>query len=108
MKLHLVGQDTPVTAKLLVAADGYFSRVRQQCIDDGPPTWAGTCIWRATVAEEFAVTHGASDGSSLWYAGDYLSSLVFLVSGGQAVWVALAPGEHWEHAMHHSTVAHCA
>lgn len=26
-----------VTAKLLVAADGYFSRVRRQCLADGPP-----------------------------------------------------------------------
>lgn len=27
-----------VKARVLVASDGYFSRVRKQCMDDGPPT----------------------------------------------------------------------
>ena len=27
----------PVRAKLLLGADGYFSKVRSQCLDDGPP-----------------------------------------------------------------------
>jgi hypothetical protein len=35
------GQQQPqamaVTSQLLVASDGYFSRVRRQCLDDGPP-----------------------------------------------------------------------
>ena len=26
--------------KLLVGADGYFSAVRQQCLEDGPPDFA--------------------------------------------------------------------
>jgi 2-polyprenyl-6-methoxyphenol hydroxylase-like FAD-dependent oxidoreductase len=26
-----------VEAQLLVASDGYFSRVRKQCVNDGPP-----------------------------------------------------------------------
>jgi 2-polyprenyl-6-methoxyphenol hydroxylase-like FAD-dependent oxidoreductase len=30
-----------VQAQLLVAADGYFSRVRRQCLDDGPPQVGG-------------------------------------------------------------------
>jgi hypothetical protein len=33
-----------VTARLLVAADGYFSRVRRQCLADGPPEVSHTCL----------------------------------------------------------------
>lgn len=35
--LHFDEGQAPVRAKLLVGADGYFSRVRNQCLDDGPP-----------------------------------------------------------------------
>ena len=27
----------PVRAKVIIGADGYFSAVRQQCLNDGPP-----------------------------------------------------------------------
>lgn len=45
---HYVQDDHGVTlhfqpavhAKLLVGADGYFSKVRTQCLDDGPPTFS--------------------------------------------------------------------
>ena len=29
-----------VRAKILIGADGYFSRVRKQCLNDGPPMFA--------------------------------------------------------------------
>eukprot|EP00208_Stichococcus_sp_RCC1054_P001533 CAMPEP_0206142378 /NCGR_PEP_ID=MMETSP1473-20131121/16630_1 /ASSEMBLY_ACC=CAM_ASM_001109 /TAXON_ID=1461547 /ORGANISM="Stichococcus sp, Strain RCC1054" /LENGTH=440 /DNA_ID=CAMNT_0053537357 /DNA_START=156 /DNA_END=1478 /DNA_ORIENTATION=- len=35
------------TAKLVVGADGAFSPVRRQCLDDGKPDFAGSVIWRA-------------------------------------------------------------
>ncbi len=94
--LHLAGQDTPITAKLLVAADGYHSKVRAQCLADGPPNWAGTAVWRAIVAEERSVLHGSgfAHGASRWYVGDYLSCLVCPVSDDQVVWAAFAPGGH--------------
>ncbi len=34
------GEPGPVRAKVLIGADGYFSAVRQQCLDDGPPDFA--------------------------------------------------------------------
>lgn len=42
-----------VKARLLVAADGYFSRVRRQCLADGPPEVCHTCVERGTVFPEF-------------------------------------------------------
>ena len=37
--LHFNREQPAVRAKLLVGADGYFSKVRSQCLDDGPPTF---------------------------------------------------------------------
>ncbi len=37
--LHFDRGQPSVHAKVLVGADGYFSRVRAQCLDDGPPTF---------------------------------------------------------------------
>ena len=47
--LHFDGEgQAPVRAKLLVGADGYFSRVRKQCLDDGPPKFAVCLMQRLT------------------------------------------------------------
>jgi len=35
---------TAVKAQLLVASDGYFSRVRRQCLADGPPEVRRPCL----------------------------------------------------------------
>ena len=37
--LHFDRGQLPVHAKVLVGADGYFSKVRTQCLNDGPPTF---------------------------------------------------------------------
>ena len=37
--LHFDRDQPAVHAKLLVGADGYFSKVRSQCLNDGPPTF---------------------------------------------------------------------
>ena len=34
------GEPKQLRCKLLVGADGYFSAVRQQCLQDGPPDFA--------------------------------------------------------------------
>ena len=34
------GESKQLRCKLLVGADGYFSAVRQQCLQDGPPDFA--------------------------------------------------------------------
>eukprot|EP00891_Asterochloris_glomerata_P005067 jgi/Astpho2/5067/Aster-x0661 len=38
---------TSISAGVLIGADGYFSQVRQQLLQDGPPNFGGTVIWRA-------------------------------------------------------------
>eukprot|EP00208_Stichococcus_sp_RCC1054_P002083 CAMPEP_0206143986 /NCGR_PEP_ID=MMETSP1473-20131121/22587_1 /ASSEMBLY_ACC=CAM_ASM_001109 /TAXON_ID=1461547 /ORGANISM="Stichococcus sp, Strain RCC1054" /LENGTH=434 /DNA_ID=CAMNT_0053539643 /DNA_START=253 /DNA_END=1557 /DNA_ORIENTATION=- len=38
------------TAKVLIGADGAFSAVRRQCLDDGSPMLADVILWRARLA----------------------------------------------------------
>lgn len=40
MKVYFDGGQPPVQAKVLIGADGYFSRIRKQCLNDGPPMFA--------------------------------------------------------------------
>ncbi|KAL0047809.1 hypothetical protein WJX82_000477 [Trebouxia sp. C0006] len=47
--LHFDRGQPSVHAKVLVGADGYFSKVRAQCLDDGPPTFNESVLWRARV-----------------------------------------------------------
>lgn len=47
------GVPSPVRAKVLIGADGFFSAVRQQCLGDGPPDFAV----RAPPAHFFKYAH---------------------------------------------------
>ena len=38
--VHFDHGQPSVHAKVLIGADGYFSRVRKQCLNDGPPIFA--------------------------------------------------------------------
>ena len=38
--LHFDRGQPPVNAQLLIGADGYFSRIRKQCLNDGPPLFS--------------------------------------------------------------------
>ena len=38
--VHFDHGQPSVRAKILIGADGYFSRVRKQCLNDGPPMFA--------------------------------------------------------------------
>ncbi|DBB16334.1 TPA: hypothetical protein ACH3X3_014633 [Trebouxia sp. C0006] len=55
--VHFSGKTPPRRAKLLVGADGYFSKVRTQCLDDGPPDFVGTVMWRARVPWSEGMPH---------------------------------------------------
>jgi salicylate hydroxylase len=46
------GDETAYSARVLVGADGGFSGVRRQCLDDGLPKSPGTVLWRARVPAE--------------------------------------------------------
>jgi hypothetical protein len=49
-----------VQAKVLVGCDGYFSRVRRQCLDDGLPQWDSTLLWRARLPAAAAAAAGVT------------------------------------------------
>lgn len=47
VQLHFANGQPAVHAKLLIRADGYFSKIRQQCLNDGPPDFVvcwKTCL----------------------------------------------------------------
>eukprot|EP00195_Chlamydomonas_chlamydogama_P004436 CAMPEP_0202921240 /NCGR_PEP_ID=MMETSP1392-20130828/77287_1 /ASSEMBLY_ACC=CAM_ASM_000868 /TAXON_ID=225041 /ORGANISM="Chlamydomonas chlamydogama, Strain SAG 11-48b" /LENGTH=534 /DNA_ID=CAMNT_0049614793 /DNA_START=106 /DNA_END=1710 /DNA_ORIENTATION=- len=89
LRLYFEGKPAaPVTASLLVAADGYFSNVRRQCVGDGPPDFGGNLVWRARLSSEEAEKHGYPRGKVVWYFGANRMALVFGITGGDVVWTA--------------------
>eukprot|EP00878_Enallax_costatus_P030089 GHUV01032719.1.p1 GENE.GHUV01032719.1~~GHUV01032719.1.p1 ORF type:complete len:187 (-),score=25.81 GHUV01032719.1:14-574(-) len=65
--VHFKKHEEPVQAGLLVASDGYFSRVRRQCVDDGPAEFARTLMWRARLPADVAAGTGIDmDGTSIF------------------------------------------
>ncbi|KAL0018623.1 hypothetical protein WJX79_002055 [Trebouxia sp. C0005] len=58
--LHFDRGQPAVHAKVLVGADGYFSKVRAQCLDDGPPTFNESVLWRARVGWQEGMPGGNS------------------------------------------------
>ncbi|DBA92281.1 TPA: hypothetical protein ACH3X2_003708 [Trebouxia sp. C0005] len=48
--IHFDRGHPSIRAKVLIGADGYFSRIRKQCLNDGPPLFAGCVMWRARIA----------------------------------------------------------
>ena len=46
------GAPKQLKCKLLVGADGYFSAVRQQCLQDGPPDFAVSVLFAFTRHDE--------------------------------------------------------
>ncbi|GAX76249.1 hypothetical protein CEUSTIGMA_g3693.t1 [Chlamydomonas eustigma] len=91
INVYFEGQEEPVHAGLLVAADGYFSRVRQQCVGDGHPIFGGNLFWRARVDASLAQKFNYKSGHSAWYFGDNRVALVFTISKGHMVWTASCP-----------------
>ena len=63
LRIAIDGSDEDVEARLVVGADGYFSRVRSQFIGDGPPEYVGSAVIRALVDQP-------EDGDSILYSGD--------------------------------------
>ncbi|PSC68944.1 Isovaleryl-dehydrogenase [Micractinium conductrix] len=45
--LRFQGDHQPVQARVVVGADGGQSALRAQLLNDGPPTYADSCVWRA-------------------------------------------------------------
>jgi 2-polyprenyl-6-methoxyphenol hydroxylase-like FAD-dependent oxidoreductase len=87
------GQQPPVTAGLLVAADGYFSRVRRQAVGDGPPAYGKTVVWRARLPAASAVAAGLDLQDSSVFVQDVGRFLFALpISSGDYVWTVGVTG----------------
>ncbi|KAL3137319.1 hypothetical protein ABBQ32_006859 [Trebouxia sp. C0010 RCD-2024] len=85
--LHFTDKST-VDAKVVVGADGCFSKVRQQTLADGLPDHTGTTMWRARLKSKDPCneTHILSGGKLLavYYAIGTQGQLVWTVSASQA------------------------
>ncbi|KAL0049404.1 hypothetical protein WJX82_001334 [Trebouxia sp. C0006] len=64
--IHFDRGHPSVRAKVLIGADGYFSRIRKQCLNDGPPLFAGCVMWRARIA----APEGRAEEFSSWREPD--------------------------------------
>lgn len=76
-----------VQAKLLVAADGYFSAVRQSIVQDGPPEFADVVMWRARVQwREGMGLPEAAPGTTTGMRGDGMTSMLYTLPNRMVVW----------------------
>ena len=85
----------PCTSSLLVAADGYFSRVRQQCCGDGPPDYSNTILWRARVPAagiSFELVGVDLQGGSTMVLDEGRLWFSYPISSGDVVWTVSATG----------------
>lgn len=62
VRISTKGGEDDIEAGLVIGADGFFSPVRQQILNDGLPTYAGSRLWRALVPR----IPGQSDTSFLY------------------------------------------
>ena len=59
--LHFDHGEPSVRAKVLVGADGYFSRVRNQCLNDGPPDFVVSTL------PAISILHGCGLSGFQWH-----------------------------------------
>eukprot|EP00884_Botryococcus_braunii_P001468 jgi/Botrbrau1/11321/Bobra.0038s0081.1 len=80
-----------VRARILIGADGYFSRIRQGMLGDGPPTFQNAVSWRARVP------HGPglpSPSAGRWWREDYFRkrwAVIYAISDDLQCIVLRAP-----------------
>lgn len=72
----------PLMADALIGADGVWSAVRQQLLDDGPARFTGHLAYRALVAQADLPAHLRSDEVTVWM-GPRLHVVHYPVRGGQ-------------------------
>lgn len=92
------GQQPPVTARLLIGADGAQSGVREQLLGDGPPTFLGARVRVAgTHVQVVAVLPIISSivGSELCLAAQLQAEAVLPPAAGSAIWRGVAPQPSW-------------
>ena len=75
------GQSKQHAAELAVAADGVWSPLRQQLLDDGPANFTGHIAYRAMVAQADLPAHMRSQEVSVWM-GAHAHVVSYPVRGG--------------------------
>lgn len=70
-------------ARILIGADGYFSKVRAQMLDDGPPDFTGSVMWRARfpLRQNFSTDRSRLGRSliALQQSGSHLTAVTFTI-----------------------------
>ncbi|BDA46002.1 probable FAD-dependent urate hydroxylase [Coccomyxa sp. Obi] len=84
-----------VRTRMLVGADGYFSKVRQQMLGDGPPEFTGNIMWRA----RFPLRQEFSTDRTRWWRENVDNlrgrfAVIFPIDKQHVTFVANAPVEH--------------
>lgn len=100
------GCEREISAKVLIGADGYFSRIRKHTIADGPPDFTGRLTWRGRVTlppgdgglgDELAEQEGSSnlyiDMANL---GKGRSAIIYPLQENTYVFTVNCPVSHLE------------
>ncbi|DBA92561.1 hypothetical protein WJX77_007472 [Trebouxia sp. C0004] len=85
VELHFT-DGTSVEAKIVVGADGCFSKIRQQTLGDGLPDFTGTVIWRARLSSS-----DLPKGESHFFLQGSMIATFYPISIDQYVWTIGAP-----------------
>jgi salicylate hydroxylase len=80
LNVHVSG--TVPEADALVAADGVWSALRSQVIDDGPPRATGHLAYRSLVSQSLLPAHLRRDGITVWLA-PRMHIVAYPVRGGE-------------------------
>jgi salicylate hydroxylase len=82
VRISMRGGEADIEAGLVIGADGFFSPVRQQILNDGLPTYAGSRLWRALVPR----IPGQSDTSFVYSSAKF--TLIYYACGSNTgCWV---------------------
>ena len=83
-----------VEGDLLVGADGLRSAVRRQLLDDGPPVYLGSTIWRGLVHSDGI---NLEPGQGLNWVGRGAEFLAFHLAGDRVYWSGVGKAPEGEH-----------
>lgn len=87
-----INDEKEIEGDALVAADGLWSRLREQVIADGPPTWTGHVAYRALVSQDALPQALRSEDVTVWL-GPRLHVVAYPVrAGAQLNVVAIVQG----------------
>lgn len=98
VKLHFT-DGTSVQARLVIGADGSFSKVRQQTVADGPPIFSGTVFWRARLTSTTLPKDEAHVFLPAPNSNDNVTGVIYPIGGeNQHVWTTSASAARMQQA----------